>query len=122
MGVQDAVNLGWKLASVVRGHAPESLLDSYHAERHPVAERVLNNTRTPLRERIRVPRSALGRPHCRPDQVVADKAYSPRAFAPTCANACLLHHPGEKQPTAIPAQPWTPRPTTGLRPADLPAK
>ncbi len=45
MGVQDAVNLGWKLASVVRGQAPESLLDSYHAERYPVAERVLHNTR-----------------------------------------------------------------------------
>lgn len=45
MGVQDAVNLGWKLASVVRGLAPESLLDSYHAERHPVGERVLHNTR-----------------------------------------------------------------------------
>ncbi|MFG2312768.1 FAD-dependent monooxygenase [Streptomyces sp. NPDC048566] len=53
MGVQDAVNLGWKLASVVRGRAPESLLDSYHAERHPVAERVLNNTRA---------QSALARP------------------------------------------------------------
>ncbi|MGK5631698.1 FAD-dependent monooxygenase, partial [Streptomyces sp. URMC 123] len=47
-GVQDAVNLGWKLASVVRGHAPDTLLDSYHAERHPVAERVLNNTRAQL--------------------------------------------------------------------------
>jgi 2-polyprenyl-6-methoxyphenol hydroxylase-like FAD-dependent oxidoreductase len=45
MGAQDAVNLGWKLASVVRGQAPESLLDSYHAERHPVAEAVLHNTR-----------------------------------------------------------------------------
>ncbi|MEU8434180.1 FAD-dependent monooxygenase [Streptomyces sp. NPDC029216] len=45
MGVQDAVNLGWKLGSVVRGRAPESLLDSYHAERHPVGERVLHNTR-----------------------------------------------------------------------------
>ncbi|MFE2536656.1 FAD-dependent monooxygenase [Streptomyces sp. NPDC059371] len=45
MGVQDAVNLGWKLASVVRGRAPESLLDTYHAERHPVGERVLHNTR-----------------------------------------------------------------------------
>ncbi|MDT0616267.1 FAD-dependent monooxygenase, partial [Streptomyces lancefieldiae] len=45
VGVQDAVNLGWKLASVVHGHAPESLLDSYQAERHPVAERVLHNTR-----------------------------------------------------------------------------
>ncbi|USQ86415.1 FAD-dependent monooxygenase [Streptomyces phaeoluteigriseus] len=45
LGVQDAVNLGWKLASVVRGRAPESLLDTYHAERHPVGERVLHNTR-----------------------------------------------------------------------------
>ena len=44
VGVQDAVNLGWKLASVVRGQAPESLLDSYHAERHPVGERLLHNT------------------------------------------------------------------------------
>jgi 3-(3-hydroxy-phenyl)propionate hydroxylase len=43
-GVQDAVNLGWKLAQVVRGTAPESLLDTYHAERHPVAARVLKNT------------------------------------------------------------------------------
>jgi 3-(3-hydroxy-phenyl)propionate hydroxylase len=43
-GVQDAVNLGWKLAQVVRGTSPESLLDSYHAERHPVAARVLRNT------------------------------------------------------------------------------
>ncbi|KUO09583.1 FAD-dependent monooxygenase [Streptomyces sp. DSM 15324] len=45
LGVQDAVNLGWKLASVVRGRAPETLLHSYHAERYPVAERVLHNTR-----------------------------------------------------------------------------
>ncbi|MFG2666883.1 FAD-dependent monooxygenase [Streptomyces sp. NPDC048387] len=45
MGVQDAVNLGWKLGAVVGGRAPESLLDSYHAERHPVGERVLHNTR-----------------------------------------------------------------------------
>jgi 3-(3-hydroxy-phenyl)propionate hydroxylase len=43
-GVQDAVNLGWKLAQVVKGSAPESLLDSYHAERHPVAARVLRTT------------------------------------------------------------------------------
>ncbi|MET8139429.1 FAD-dependent monooxygenase [Sphaerisporangium sp. NPDC005288] len=45
LGVQDAVNLGWKLALVVHGHAPDSLLDSYHAERHPVGARVLENTR-----------------------------------------------------------------------------
>ena len=43
-GVQDAVNLGWKLARVVHRTAPESLLDSYHAERHPVAARVLRKT------------------------------------------------------------------------------
>jgi len=44
MGVQDAVNLGWKLAQVVKGISPESLLDTYHAERHPVAARVLRHT------------------------------------------------------------------------------
>jgi 2-polyprenyl-6-methoxyphenol hydroxylase-like FAD-dependent oxidoreductase len=43
-GVQDAVNLGWKLAQVVHRTAPESLLDTYHAERHPVAARVLRDT------------------------------------------------------------------------------
>jgi uncharacterized protein YheU (UPF0270 family) len=43
-GVQDAVNLGWKLALVVNGSAPDSVLDSYHAERHPVAARVLQLT------------------------------------------------------------------------------
>ncbi len=42
--VQDAVNLGWKLAQVVKGTSPESLLDTYHAERHPIAARVLRNT------------------------------------------------------------------------------
>ena len=44
IGVQDAVNLGWKLAQVVRKTSPESLLDTYHAERHPIAARVLRNT------------------------------------------------------------------------------
>ncbi|MEV3859888.1 FAD-dependent monooxygenase [Streptomyces sp. NPDC050095] len=53
MGVQDAVNLGWKLAAEVQGRAPKGLLDSYHDERHPVAERVLLNTRA---------QSALARP------------------------------------------------------------
>jgi hypothetical protein len=43
-GVQDAVNLGWKLAQVVNRTSPESLLDTYHAERHPVAARMLRNT------------------------------------------------------------------------------
>jgi 2-polyprenyl-6-methoxyphenol hydroxylase-like FAD-dependent oxidoreductase len=44
LGVQDAVNLGWKLAQVVNGTSPESLLDTYHAERHPVAARALKHT------------------------------------------------------------------------------
>ena len=44
VGVQDAVNLGWKLAQVIRGTSPESLLDTYHAERYPVGARVLRNT------------------------------------------------------------------------------
>ena len=42
--IQDSVNLGWKLAAVVTGRAPEPLLDSYHAERHPVGARLLMNT------------------------------------------------------------------------------
>jgi hypothetical protein len=45
LGIQDAVNLGWKLAGAVRGWAPDGLLDTYHAERRPVAARVLHNTR-----------------------------------------------------------------------------
>ncbi|MFF4232419.1 rifampin monooxygenase [Streptomyces sp. NPDC001820] len=48
LGVQDAFNLGWKLAAVVIGWAPEGLLDSYHAERHPVGARVLDNTRAQI--------------------------------------------------------------------------
>jgi len=43
-GVQDAVNLGWKLAQVINKTSPESLLDTYHTERHPVGARVLHNT------------------------------------------------------------------------------
>ncbi|WP_260634829.1 FAD-dependent monooxygenase [Streptomyces angustmyceticus] len=45
VGVQDAVNLGWKLAAELSGHAPAALLDTYHTERHPVGARVLENTR-----------------------------------------------------------------------------
>jgi 2-polyprenyl-6-methoxyphenol hydroxylase-like FAD-dependent oxidoreductase len=48
LGVQDAFNLGWKLAAQVRGRAPETLLDTYQAERHPVAEDVLDNTRAQM--------------------------------------------------------------------------
>ncbi|MBW3357574.1 rifampin monooxygenase [Streptomyces microflavus] len=48
LGVQDAFNLGWKLAAEVNGWAPEGLLDSYHSERHPVGARVLDNTRAQI--------------------------------------------------------------------------
>ena len=48
LGVQDAFNLGWKLAAQVRGWAPETLLDTYQAERHPVAADVLDNTRAQM--------------------------------------------------------------------------
>jgi 2-polyprenyl-6-methoxyphenol hydroxylase-like FAD-dependent oxidoreductase len=48
LGVQDAFNLGWKLAAEVNGWAPEGLLDSYHTERHPVAADVLDNTRAQM--------------------------------------------------------------------------
>ncbi|MGW0889555.1 rifampin monooxygenase [Saccharopolyspora sp. NPDC002578] len=48
LGVQDAFNLGWKLAAEVAGWAPEGLLDTYHAERHPVAASVLDNTRAQM--------------------------------------------------------------------------
>lgn len=44
-GVQDATNLGWKLAAQAKGQAPEGLLDTYHTERHPVGRRLLINTR-----------------------------------------------------------------------------
>ena len=44
IGVQDAVNLGWKLALVVNGTSPDGLLDTYHVERHPVGARVLHNS------------------------------------------------------------------------------
>ncbi|MES4902971.1 MULTISPECIES: rifampin monooxygenase [unclassified Streptomyces] len=48
LGVQDAFNLGWKLAAEIRGWAPGTLLDTYQAERRPVAEDVLDNTRAQM--------------------------------------------------------------------------
>ncbi|GLZ80641.1 FAD-dependent oxidoreductase [Actinorhabdospora filicis] len=48
-GIQDAANLGWKLAAAVHGHAPEGLLDTYHAERHPVGKAVLRTSGALLR-------------------------------------------------------------------------
>lgn len=64
-GVQDAVNLGWKLAQVVKGIAPDALLESYHAERHPVGARVLQATMAQVAlhredERTRAAREIIG--------------------------------------------------------------
>ncbi|MFD9795482.1 FAD-dependent monooxygenase [Streptomyces sp. NPDC059070] len=44
VGLQDAVNLGWKLAAAIKGYAPEGLLDTYHSERHPIGQQLLRNT------------------------------------------------------------------------------
>jgi 2-polyprenyl-6-methoxyphenol hydroxylase-like FAD-dependent oxidoreductase len=65
LGLQDAVNLGWKLAATIRGRASQGLLDTYHAERHPAATRVLRETRAQLAlmnpdERINPLRELLG--------------------------------------------------------------
>ncbi|MFJ8983070.1 FAD-dependent monooxygenase, partial [Streptomyces sp. NPDC102282] len=49
VGVQDAANLGWKLAGVINGWAPEGLLDTYHAERHPVGQNLMRSTRAQTR-------------------------------------------------------------------------
>ncbi|MBO2448424.1 rifampin monooxygenase [Actinomadura barringtoniae] len=48
LGIQDAFNLGWKLAAAVNNWAPEDLLDTYHSERHPVAADVLDHTRAQM--------------------------------------------------------------------------
>jgi 2-polyprenyl-6-methoxyphenol hydroxylase-like FAD-dependent oxidoreductase len=62
LGIQDAFNLGWKLAAEVNGWAPQALLDSYHTERYPVAVAVLDNTRAQADccPPSRVPRRCVG--------------------------------------------------------------
>jgi hypothetical protein len=52
VGVQDAVNLGWKLAATINGGAREDLLDSYHSERHPVGEQLMRNVRAAITLRL----------------------------------------------------------------------
>ena len=63
LGLQDAFNLGWKLAADLNGWAPEGLVDSYHTERHPVAAEVLDNTRAQMEllSLSRAPRQCGGR-------------------------------------------------------------
>jgi FAD binding domain-containing protein/aromatic ring hydroxylase-like protein len=52
VGVQDAVNLGWKLAATINGWAPEGLLDTYHAERHPIGQQLARNARAAIELRL----------------------------------------------------------------------
>jgi 2-polyprenyl-6-methoxyphenol hydroxylase-like FAD-dependent oxidoreductase len=56
-GIQDSANLGWKLAAALRGHAPDGLLDTYHAERHPVGRKVLRMSGALLRFLLTAPRA-----------------------------------------------------------------
>jgi 2-polyprenyl-6-methoxyphenol hydroxylase-like FAD-dependent oxidoreductase len=95
IGVQDAVNLGWKLAQVVNRTSPESLLDTYHVERHPVAARVL---------RITMAQVALGRPDDRIEaarDVVAELLGMDeprRRFAAEMSGLGIHYHLGEGHP------------------------
>lgn len=52
VGVQDAVNLGWKLAATINGWAPDGLLDTYHAERHPIGQQLIRNTQASVLLRL----------------------------------------------------------------------
>jgi 2-polyprenyl-6-methoxyphenol hydroxylase-like FAD-dependent oxidoreductase len=94
-GVQDAVNLGWKLAQVVSGTAPEGLLDTYHAERHPVGARVL---------RITMAHVALRRPDERTkalSETIAEFLRSDeprRRFAATVSGLDIHYDLGEGHP------------------------
>ena len=119
IGVQDAVNLGWKLAQVVNGTSPESLLDTYQAERHPVAARVLRNTmaqvalrrpddrtkalRDTMSELLEHGRAAQA---IRRDDVRSGHSLRPRRGTPAARTPHARSRPGHRQ-----------RPAAGLHPA-----
>lgn len=83
LGLQDAVNLGWKLAAQVRGRVPDGLLDTYHDERHPVAARVLVSTRA---------QSVLGVPD--PDAAAVREIVTGLLAAPDARRALALELSG----------------------------
>lgn len=146
LGVQDAFNLGWKLAAVVSGAMPETLLDTYHAERHPVGAGVLENTRAQNTLRIQdadheALRKVLERLLQVPDanQAMAETAsglaISYGGEAPTGTRLCDFESGGSWVSTAFhtgrgvllarkpqyleQAQPWASR-VVGLHVEDLP--
>ena len=133
LGLQDAANLGWKLAAEIRGWAPPGLLDSYQAERYPVGLDVIDDSlaqcglfANPTREGVALrdrfnailgslpaPTPRAGHPPLRPGHPLPAPAQPPPPHPPL--------PPGQPQPP--PAQPrhprWTPRPTGRPRAPDL---
>ena len=94
-GVQDAVNLGWKLAQVVKRISPESLLDTYHAERHPVGARVLRNT---MAQVALAARTSARRP-CTPPSPSSSRMDEPRKrFAAMMSGLDIHYDLGEGHP------------------------
>ena len=124
-GVQDAVNLGWKLAQVVNQTAPESLLDTYHAERHPVAARVLRthdgagraharrrSHRGVARHRVRAAEHGRAAHAIRRDDVRSGHSLRPRRGTPAARAPHARSRPGHRRGTAAGLHP-APRCPTG---------
>ena len=114
-GVQDAVNLGWKLAQVVNRTSPESLLDTYHAERHPVGARVLHNTMAQVAlsgpdERHRGP----ARHHDRTAEHGRASQAHRRRCSPVSTSTTTSERDTRCSAGACPTSTWTP-PTVPLR-------
>ena len=108
LGVQDAVNLGWKLAQVVKATSPETLLDTYHAERHPVGARVLRTNMAQVRlartdDRTRALRETM-------NEVLGMKEPSRKITA--MMGALDIHY-------VIPSEARDPHPLSGRRMPDL---
>src|SRR4029453_8640053 len=118
-GVQGAGNLGWKLAQGVNRTSPERVLDTYHAERHPVAARVLRNTMAQVALRrpdertkamrdtmARTPRHGRASPTIRPDDVRSGHSLRPRRGTPAARTPRARSRPGHLG-----------RPAAGIHPA-----
>lgn len=96
IGVQDAVNLGWKLAQVIKGISPDSLLDTYHAERHPVGARVLRNTMAQIALLRRADPHLKAARDCVSELLAANDARKP--FAGTMSGLDIHYDLGEGHP------------------------
>lgn len=99
-GIQDATNLGWKLALAVQGHAAEDLLDSYHLERHPVGEEVVGRTVRHARQGIGAGESDPGVAILREAQLLVAYPDSPLVAADGPADTGPVPRPGDRAPDA----------------------